>query len=146
MKTTWVLVAETSRARLFDWKSRGALNEIKTFSHPESRLHEQDLVSDKRGRAFDSAGDGRHAQEAPTSARQHESQSFAKEIVAMLEQSRSRNEYTYLFIMAAPHFLGQLRDEMPSSLQKVVVQEISKNLAQHSAEDIRSYLPDTLPV
>lgn len=146
MKTTWVLVAENSRARLFHWKSLDVLDELRSFSHPESRLHEQDLFSDKRGRSFDSAGDGRHAQEAPTSARQHESKTFARGIVTMLEQCRSRNEYEKLFIMAAPHFLGQLREEMPSSLQKVVVQEVSKNLAQQSIDDIRRYLPDSLPL
>ena len=146
MKTTWVLVAENSRARLFNWKSLNVLDEIKTFSHPESRLHEQDLVSDKRGRSFDSAGYGRHAQEAPTSARQHESETFAKEIVAELDQCRSRNKYEKLFIIAAPHFLGQLRDEMSPSLHKAVVQEISKNMAQQPTEDIRKHLPDSLPL
>lgn len=146
MKTTWVLVADKSRARLFDWQSRDVLSEIKTFVHPESRLHEQDLVTDRRGRAFDSAGEGRHAQQPSTSARQHEAESFAKELVSMLDHGRSRQEYERVVIMAAPQFLGQLRDEMPSELQKVVLQEVNKNLAQESADDIRKYLPEVLPV
>lgn len=141
MKTTWVLVAENSRARLFDWQSQDVLHEISDLSHPESRLHERDLVSDKPGRIFDGAGEGRHARQAPTSAKHHESQTFAKEIVAMLEQSRCRNEFEHLVIMAAPQFLGQLREEMPPSLQKTVLHEIDKNLAQHPVEDIRKHLP-----
>jgi protein required for attachment to host cells len=146
MKTTWVLVAEKSRARLFDWQSRDVLNEIQAFVHPESRLHEQDLVSDRRGRAFDSAGEGRHAQQEPTSAKQHEAEVFARELVTRLDQSRSRQELDRLVIMAAPQFLGQLREEMPPELQKLVIREVNKNLAQESADDIRRYLPEVLPV
>ncbi len=146
MKTTWVLVAEKSRARLFDWQSRDVLNEIKTFSHPESRLHEQDLVTDKRGRAFDSAGEGRHAHQEQNRARQHESETFAKELIALLDRSRSRQEYERVVIVAAPEFLGQLRDEMPPELEKAVLQEVSKNLVQESTDSIRKYLPEVLPV
>lgn len=146
MKTTWVLVADKSRARLFDWQSRDVLNEIKTFVHPESRLHEQDLVTDRRGRAFDSAGEGRHAQQEPTSAKQHEAETFAKELVGMLDQRRNRQEFDRVVIMAAPQFLGQLREEMPPELQKIVLQEVNKSLAQGSADDIRKYLPEVLPV
>lgn len=49
-------------------------------------------------------------------------------------------------IIAAPQFLGQLRDEMSSELQQRVIQEINKNLAQESADVIRKYLPEVLPV
>lgn len=145
MKTTWVLVAEKSRARLFDWQSRDVLNEIKTFSHPESRLYEQDLVTDRSGRALDSVGDSRHAQE-PAGAKKHEAETFAKELVSMLDQSRSRQEYERVVIIAAPQFLGHLREEMPPELEKVVLQEVSKNLVRESADDIRRYLPEVLPV
>lgn len=68
MKTTWVLVAGNSHARIFDWQSRDVLEEVKTFSHPRGRLQEQELVTDKPGRAFDSAGSGRHAQQPPAIA------------------------------------------------------------------------------
>ena len=64
----------------------------------------------------------------------------------MLEESRSRNEFEHLLIMAGPHFLGLLREEMSPALHKLVVHEISKNLAHQSLEDIRKHLPDILPV
>lgn len=145
MKTTWVLVAGNSHARIFDWQSRDVLEEIKTFSHPEGRLQEQELVTDKPGRGFGGADSGRHAQEPP-SAKEHESQIFAGELVAVLEENRARNKFVRLVVIAGPQFLGQLRDKMPAELQKLVILDISKNLAQQPVEEIRRCLPDTLPV
>lgn len=145
MKTTWVLVAGNSHARIFDWRSRDVLDEIKTLSHPEGRLQEQDLVTDKPGRGFNSGGSGRHAQETPT-ASQHESQIFAGKLVDTLEESRTRNEFECLVVIAGPQFLGQLRDKMPAELQKMVMREVSKNLVQRPVDEIRRSLPDILPV
>ncbi|MES9844878.1 MAG: host attachment protein, partial [Candidatus Sedimenticola sp. 6PFRAG5] len=51
MSAAWIVVADTSRARIFSAdKPASSLVEIQTLAHPESRLHEGDLVSDKAGR------------------------------------------------------------------------------------------------
>jgi hypothetical protein len=61
MSRIWVLVAESSRAKLFSAENRKApLVEIGDFAHPEARLHEGDLVSDQSGSDGGSVGQGRH--------------------------------------------------------------------------------------
>ncbi|MCW8855424.1 MAG: host attachment protein, partial [Gammaproteobacteria bacterium] len=51
MSTTWVVVADSSRARIFTAEtSTSALQEIETLAHPEGRLHEQALSSDLPGK------------------------------------------------------------------------------------------------
>ena len=48
--TTWVLVADNSRARIFSSdKPASVLQEIQDLTHPEARLHEGDLVTDRGG-------------------------------------------------------------------------------------------------
>ena len=57
MKRTWVLVADSCRARIFSAdKSNGPISEIETLAHPEARLHERDITSDVPGHSFSSHG------------------------------------------------------------------------------------------
>ena len=50
MKPTWILVADSSRARIFSAETpSSALIEINTLAHPQGRLHEQNLSSDLPG-------------------------------------------------------------------------------------------------
>jgi hypothetical protein len=52
MEATWVLVADGARARVFSVdRARGPLNEEADFVHPEERLPERELVTDKPGRS-----------------------------------------------------------------------------------------------
>lgn len=147
MGTIWVLVAESSRAKLYEIETpRAPLVEIHEFSHPESRQHEHELTTDLPGRAYDSHGQGRHAMEANMSPKQHEARVFAKQIGDYLEAARIQRRFRELIIISAPAFLGLLRKNLSDATNQCVTQEIDKNLVQHDAADIRAHLPERLSV
>src|SRR5215471_13213266 len=77
-KDTWLIVANSSLARIYKIEKRSELKELKVLEHPESRLHNLDLVSDKPGRDFESAGIGKHALEPKTLPKKQEFITFAK--------------------------------------------------------------------
>src|SRR5579859_4173406 len=80
-KTVWIVVANRAVARLFRASQpTGPLEELDSFIHPEGRLQEHDLVSDRPGRAFDSFGSGRHAEDPDTLATTQEATNFAIEL------------------------------------------------------------------
>jgi protein required for attachment to host cells len=144
MAITWVLVAESSRAKFFEVDSpKGALKEIDDMIHPASSMHEQKITSDLPGRGYDGKG-GHHKMEEPTSIKEHEQEEFAKQVCDKLESGRVDNKYHKLVIVAAPHFLGYLRKCMGSEVQKLVAEEINKNIVQLKNEDIRQHLPERL--
>jgi len=61
MKKTWILVADSSKARLFTVESAsGPLIEVRDFLHPESRMHEQELTTDLPGKHRNDTGVGAH--------------------------------------------------------------------------------------
>jgi len=122
----------------------GALEERTDLVMPSSRLLEQELVSDRPGRAFDSFGAGRHAMEPPTSAKEIASGRFAAEIAALLESERQRGAYTWLVLVAPPAFLGQLRGALSGSVKALVSAELGKHLVALDAEAIRGHLPERL--
>ncbi|MBK1674318.1 Host attachment protein [Ectothiorhodospira shaposhnikovii] len=143
--TTWVIVADASRARVFSAeKSFSPLVEVEDLTHPEARLHEQDLQSDRMGRAFDSTGDGRHAMGKETPPKKHEALRFARTLCDRLNNARATGQFSKLYIIAAPAFLGALRNCMDAVTQKSVAGEIDKNLTTHDPMDIRRQLPQFL--
>ena len=143
MKPIWVVVADMSRARIFSTEmASGDIKEIETLAHPESRLHEQELDSDLPGK--DRGMSGAHNYEDQTLPKEKQAQEFARHIGNHLSDALNKNSYRKLHIVAAPSFLGTLRNQLSDQVRKHVESEIDKNLATHSVGDIRAHLPKSL--
>lgn len=141
MSNTWILVAESSRAKIYSGKGqRAPLSEIKDFVHPKGRLHEGDLVSDSAGSDGGSVGQGRHVLDDQTNAREQEAIIFANELANYLNIERNKESFGTLVIIAAPAFLGLLRENLSDEVMGMVSQQIDKNLMHKSAEEIHQYL------
>ena len=140
----WVVVAESSHARIFHCEKAGAaLEEGTALVHPESRIHAQDIHSDLPGRAFDSGGEGRHAMFSQTDPKRHEAEVFARELIAHIENARTHNKFDELILAAAPAFLGLLRERMSSALRQRVIHTLSKNLVHEDKDVIMRHLGPT---
>ena len=142
MEKTWIVVAESTRARIFFAKNRvQPLEELHSLSFPEGRLRDQDIVTDRPGRTHESANDSRSAMEAPD-IRDQQQHEFAREICSYLEKGRNKNQYEALVLVAPPTFLGALRDVMNGHLGKMVTKTEQKNLATEDAAKIHGYIFD----
>ncbi len=145
MNSIWIVVADTSRARIFTAEDgNNSIIEIQTLAHPQARLHEGDLVSDRAGRDRNPGPSGQHNMGHESEAKQEEAVKFAAQVCEELETGRVNGRFGKLYVIAAPGFLGVLRKHQSSSLQKLVAAEISKNLATHDLSQIRNSLPDRL--
>lgn len=141
MAVTWVLVADSSRARIFAKNGREAFREEAGFIHPESRLHEQELTSDLPGSDGGNGSGQRHGKAARVSPKRHEAITFSKQVADHLESARSDGRFHRLLIVAPPAFLGLLREQFSPALGTLVTQEINKNLVQLKPEELRAQLP-----
>lgn len=145
MKLTWVLVADSTRARIFTADTPSSpLEEIEDFSHTEGRLHDREITSDLPGK-IKSVGGGGHAFEQPTDPKQHEDDNFARLVAQYLEDAHNANRFEQLLIVAAPSFLGLLRNHLQEQIKHLVCFELDKDLTLQSAADIRQHLPQFLP-
>jgi len=137
MKSTWIVVAESARARVFTMSGIGGkLQEVVDLSHPESRLHSRELSSDSPGRSFDSQGAGRHGMEQATDPQEREAQVFAADIARRIERGRHEGSFDSLVLVAPPKFLGRLRAELSKSARAALVGEIDKNLVEADAKTL----------
>jgi protein required for attachment to host cells len=137
----WILVAESSRAKLFSAaNSKSPINEIEDIAHPEGRMHEGDLVSDKPGSDGGSMGQGRHIFDDKVSAREQEVKRFAKSLATRLESARNDGSFQKLVLIAPAAFLGALRSELGKDVMNLVSREVDKNLIQQPTENFRQYV------
>jgi protein required for attachment to host cells len=145
MKLTWILVADTTHARIFTADTpSSALTEIEGLTHTESSLHDREITTDLPGK-IKSANGGGHAFEQPTDPKKHEVDTFAHYLAKHLEEALNAHKFEQLLIVAEPVLLGLLRKCLSEQIKKKVCFELDKNITMHSAEDIRKHLPDYLP-
>lgn len=143
--TTWIVVVDSSRGKIYvQDKHSSELLEKVDLVHPSARLHGLDLTSDRPGKHVGAFGQGQHVFDARTDAKEHEAETFAREIAERLETGRTSGQFQNLVLMAPPAFLGVLREQLSDGVRKLVVEEIAKDLVTHSSEEIRAKLQHSL--
>lgn len=144
MTSTWVLVANHSRARFFSVETSSALQELEDMCHSEARLHDRELTEDLPGKIKNAGGVGGHAFEQPTDPKQHEADVFAHRIVRFLEDACKANRFDRLLLIAEPSMLGLLRKAMPDTIARHVAFELDKNITTFDIPGIMGHLPKAL--
>lgn len=140
MSCTWVIVANSTLARFFQVEKTGELKEIETLIHPESRLHARDLVSERPGRAYESANSARHAIEPATSPKELEFELFAKQVADYLNKAVLDKKFDRLWLSASPHFLGLLRQAITPNTSHALIATIDKDMTQLTPAKIREQM------
>jgi protein required for attachment to host cells len=140
--TTYIVVADAARARIF---TRDALTlvEQESLVHAEGRLHEGDLITDRRGGdVHESTSTARSSAGEEGVASQHESELFAKQIAQRLYSARTDNQISKLILVAPPKFLGLLKEKLDAPTQKLIIHTLSKDLTKASLSDIQEAASD----
>jgi len=144
-KKSWILVAHRTEATVYTVeRPTGPLVKLRKLDHPAGALKNRDLATDRPGRAFDSAGKGRHAMSREVEPAEQEVLRFAQRVAEELRAGRVAREYDKLLLVAAPKFLGHLRAALDDETRACVSFELDKNLAREDAKEIRRRLPERL--
>ena len=140
-----VLVADSSKARfLLAESGRDPLIDYLDLVHPESRLREQDLVTDGPGSAAETGGQSRHSVGNEKSAHRKHAEAFARELCRELDKLRRKRDLRRIYLIAAPKLLGHLRAVISGQSAALLAGEIDKDLVGQSIDEIRSHLPKRL--
>ena len=139
MTTTWIIAADASRARILQVTDRAQqLEEVEDLLNPEGRVHDRELISDAHPRLSGHSGGGPASDREETSAAEHATELFAKRVGDYLDKARTAHRYDRLHLIAPPKFLGRLRKELGKEVQKLVAEELPKDLSWLNARDIQA--------
>lgn len=144
MAKQWILVADAASARLFLRENAGSLSRVEALYHDDSRKHEGDLRTGGKGEVEDSAAHGRHQADPQTRTSEKHEDIFAKQIVARLKSGLNNDDFDELVLVAAPQFLGRLRDRLDSPLSQRLVATLDKDWTNQNDADIEKHLASQL--
>lgn len=123
LRKTWIVVGDSSRARIFLGSEAGpswSLLEDLDFPPGRERIH--DLVTDHPGSQRQTGAVGMKAGlSPPTDPKEKEAIRFARTLAGRLRKGRTAREYDALVLVAPPHFLGILRGELDTETSDLIV-------------------------
>lgn len=140
-KSTWVVVANGERARIFEVEKFGQLKEIDTLIHPKSKLSNEELTRDSLGRTTELHKKVSNTYQPATMPKEKELIAFAKQVATHLDLCRNTNKFSKLFLIVDPHFLGLLRKNFGKNTLSSIEGEITKDLTEFNPDQIWIRLP-----
>lgn len=143
VSTTWTIVADRSTARILVSANGSGddMVELKTLVNPEARLHPSDRVSDRQG--YFGGREGSLEAGDPRTDFAHKSAAiFVEKIVEELQAGRSQQQFGQLNVIAAPMFLGALRNKMPEPLARMIKLEIDKDYTHCTPTEVAANLAE----
>ena len=153
MTISWILVANASKAKIFSVNKlkfnngKEKLSLIKEFTHPESRKRDLEIVSDKLGHYMKgNAGSGGGSFVEPTDPKRYEAESFAREVIGMLEEGRVENLYDDLILVVPPTFHGLINKQLHEPLKKTISQVIEKDYTKDGEKSLEKHLRTSLGI
>ena len=143
-KTTWIIVADESAATIYSRTSRrGPLSEQFELTNEAGRKKSGDLISDRGGRSFDSHGQGRHTMAKEQSGpKKTAAAAFAKKIATRASKAIHDGTCDEISLIAAPRFLGVLRDALTKAGNVVPALTIDKEMVGRDITVIEKLLAE----
>jgi len=113
MKQRWIVLCDKTKAKVFEYLGGGlALHELFELDNPDGTLREQELVSDRPGRAARTKHTQRHPMNQQHSHQEQVQLRFFAQLAARLAMHREQGQFDTLVLMAEPRTLGRLRPAM----------------------------------
>lgn len=146
-KTTWILVADGAHAKVFEHLGPGkgfkVLEELKFEQEP---LQAQEIMADRPGRSFASAGTARSAMEYSSDPVQVRERRFVENVAEELDKQLQKGAFDRLIVAAAPTALGDLRPAFSKGLKDVIMAELPKDLTNVPTPKLEGHFADILAV
>ncbi|MEZ5668261.1 MAG: host attachment protein [Alphaproteobacteria bacterium] len=142
---TWVVIADGQHARIVanDGPGKG-LYQVPGGAMEGDARRGRDIVADRPGRSFDSAGQHRHGMEPSSDPRQLVEDAFLHGLLDRLSAAEAEGAFDRLVLVAEPKALGTLRKHMPQALSGRLSGDLAKDLTKTPLDQLGSHLDSIL--
>jgi protein required for attachment to host cells len=145
--TTWILIANGARARVLEHiSSSHNITAVKDMEYSQESLSSSEIMADKPGRAFSTAGTSRSAMQPATDPVAKREADFAHGLAEILNDKFSKKAFNRLVIFAAPKTLGDIREALSENIKTAIIAEIAKDLTKVPNDKIAKHLEDVMVV
>ena len=140
----WVLLANASRARLFERDAdNGAMREVAAFVHPASRVKGSTLGHDRPGHA--AKGEASTNFEPTTPLKEREQQHFAQQLAGHLEAAALDGRMQRWMLFASSPFHGRLRAALGAAAAARLALHVDRDLSSWQGAELERRVAASLP-
>ena len=127
---TWIVIADGDQAKVFEHEGPGkGLRAVKDMLFEQEHLKAGDIMADKPGRSFSSAGPGsRSSIEYSSDPVQERERKFVEKLAEALNAKQAEGKFDRLVIAAAPTALGDIRPALSDGVRGTILAEMPKDL------------------
>jgi len=137
-----VVNANSSACRFYHYnKHRSELTLLKEIQHPENKLKNSELTSDKISH-YQANHSGQNAYSPHMDARETKINHFTREIAQVLDHERKQHTFKKLILIAPPHLHGLLFQHLNKHVIELITNNIQKDLYHFTDHELINYLGD----
>lgn len=138
-KSIWVVITDSNTCRIYNYTYPNHLSLHKTLEHPENKLRDIELTSDKPGH-YKTSGSAHGAYSQPSDPKEIKIDNFSRDIAKELEHGRTNHAYEKLVIIAPPHMTGLLAHHLNKHVKDLISHTIEKDLVHAREQEIIDFL------
>ncbi|CEG60909.1 host attachment protein [Legionella micdadei] len=139
---TWLLIFDSTHCRIYDY-TKHKIDLIKEIQHPENKLRDIEITSDKPGR-YQVMGQAHGTYSQQSDPKEIKIEHFSKEIADVLENNNAIHAYEKLILVAPPHIHGLLLKHLDKQITNRITHNIEKDLIHVSEDQLLSHLNEIL--
>jgi protein required for attachment to host cells len=147
-KVTWIVIADGNQAKVFEHDGPGkGLRAFKELNFEQEPLKASEIMADKPGRSFTSAGPGaRSSMEYSTDPVQERERKFVEKLAEVLNQKKQEGKFDRLVIAAAPAALGDIRPALSDQVKDTILAEMPKDLTNVPTANLAAHFDGLIAV
>ena len=137
---TWILTTDSNTCRLYNYTEKPELlTLVKEIKHPENKLRDTDLTSDKPGH-YKASGGAHGAFSQQSDPKEIKIEDFSREIAKALDHGRNTHAYEKLIVIAPPHMNGLLLKHLNKLVKDLVTHNIKKDIPHCTDRELLDFL------
>jgi protein required for attachment to host cells len=148
VNNVWVLVCDAAKARVFEIRHGDPTwHAVELVLHERSRSKASELVGGPSGTRSSEGRSVHHNALAPASSpKEVEKEGFAHTLATTLDQAMRSARFRQWVLVAPPHFLGLMREELTSELEKHLLTTVDKDYKDLTVHELSERLRDAVRV
>lgn len=137
----WIVAANTNHCSIYTYQKNG-LDLVKEMDHPENKMANRDLVTDKPGRYQSGTNQG-----AYTSATEPDDvnvEKFAREIATELDNAKNQNKYNELIVVMPAQMEGLVSKHLNKNVKELIALTLHKNMMHLNDNELLNYVKESM--
>jgi protein required for attachment to host cells len=137
-----IVIADGGHARFVHPAPDNALHTIEAMDSADLHKKDQDLVSDRPGRSFESASAARHAYTPRHDPHDMAKQRFAQAVAERINENAAAGRFDGLVIAAPSQVLNELLGALDGTTRAKLLGTLRKDLVKTPDHELRSHLTE----